>query len=193
VPGAGGLLLTGGRSRRLGVDKATLVVDGRTLAARGAALLSEVCEVVVEVGPSYTSLPAAREEPAGSGPLAAIVAGRDALAELGASGPVLVLAVDLPRVTTELLVFLRDWPGAPTAVPEVGGRLQPVCARYGPDALLAAGSLFAGGVSSLHALLDVVDHDVIGRDAWGRVATAGAFADVDTPADAARLGLAPRG
>ena len=163
---ANGLLLTGGRSRRLGVDKATLVVEGRTLAARSAALLVDVCDVVVEVGPSYTVLPATREEPPGGGPLAALAAGADALARLGAVGPTLVLAVDLPRVTAALLAFLRDWPGAPTVVPEVDGRLQPLCARYGPDAFLAASSLLAGGVSALHALLDVVEHDVVRR---GRV------------------------
>ena len=64
-----------------------------------------------------------------------------------------------PRIGIPLLELLRDWPGAPTAVPEAGGRLQPVCARYGPDELLAAASLVVGGVRSLHALLDVVEYE----------------------------------
>ncbi|MFI5047076.1 MAG: molybdenum cofactor guanylyltransferase [Acidimicrobiia bacterium] len=190
MPGASGLLLTGGRSRRFGTDKAALRFEGRTLAARGAALLGDVCDVVVEVGPSHTGLPVAREEPSGAGPLAALAAGREALGRLGATGSTIVLAVDLPRVTHALLTFLRDWPGAPTVVPEVDGRLQPVCARYGPDAFLAAASLVADGASSLHALLDVVEHDVVREDAWGAVAAADTFADVDSPADAARLGIA---
>jgi hypothetical protein len=54
---------------------------------------------------------------------------------------------------------------------------------------MAAASLVAGGVRSLHELLDVVDHDVLEEDAWRPVAAAEAFADVDTPTDAARLGI----
>ena len=48
--GTAGILLTGGRSRRLGVDKATLVLDGETLAQRAARRLGAVCEPVVEAG-----------------------------------------------------------------------------------------------------------------------------------------------
>jgi molybdopterin-guanine dinucleotide biosynthesis protein A len=64
-----------------------------------------------------------------------------------------------------------------------------VCARYGPDALLAAQSLVAGGVRALHELFDVVDHDVVEPDEWRAVATDATFLDVDTPADAERFGI----
>ncbi len=184
-----GLLFTGGGSRRLGVDKATLVVDGRTLADRGASLLGEECDPVIEVGPGRSHLPVVREDPPGAGPLAALAAGGVALAARGHDGASLVLAVDLPRMTASLLRFLRDWPGAPTVVPSVEGRVQPVCARYGADALVAAGSLVAAGVTSLRDLLDVVDHDVLDEAVWSPVAGADVLGDVDTPADAERLGV----
>ena len=48
--GTAGILLTGGRSRRLGVDKATLVLDGETLAQRAARRLGAVYDPVVEAG-----------------------------------------------------------------------------------------------------------------------------------------------
>ena len=106
-----------------------------------------------------------------------------------------MLAVDLPRSTSRCSRFLRDWPGAPTVVPEVDGRLQPVCARYGADAFARRREpAWSAGMRSLHALLDVVEHDVVRRGASGRVvAGADAFADVDTPDDAARLGIALAG
>jgi molybdopterin-guanine dinucleotide biosynthesis protein A len=189
VTGVAGLLLTGGRSRRLGVDKAGLLVDGVTLADRGAALLRATCDPVLEVGSGRTTLPVVREDPPGGGPLAALAAGGDALAGRGHRGAALVLGVDLPSMTEAFLAYLRDWPGEPTVVPASGGRLQPVCARYGADALVAAGSLVAGGVSSLHALLDVVDHDVVDESRWGAVAPPDVLADVDTPDDARRLGV----
>jgi molybdopterin-guanine dinucleotide biosynthesis protein A len=184
-----GILLTGGRSRRLGTDKATLTVDGETLTVRAGRRLAAVCAPVVELGDGGSGLPSLRETPAGAGPLAALAAAGAYLRERGHGGPALVLAVDLPDVDVPLLELLRDWPGEPTAVPMRNGRLQLVCARYGGDALLAAQSLVTGGVSSLHALLDVVEHDVIDEAEWHRVAPAAALADVDTPADARRRGI----
>jgi molybdopterin-guanine dinucleotide biosynthesis protein A len=186
---AAGILLTGGRSRRLGVDKARLVLDGETLAARAARRLSAVCTPVVEVGDGVSGLPALREDPPGGGPLAALAAAGAHLRAQGVATPAILLATDLPGVDERLLCLLRDRPGEPTAVPRVGGRLQLVCARYGPDALLAAASLVAGGIRALHELLDVVERDVVEPAEWQTVAGEDAFLDVDTPDDARRLGI----
>ena len=184
-----GLLLTGGRSRRLGTEKARLVFAGETLAHRAARVLDGVCDRVVELGPGYTSWPHIVEEPPGGGPLAALAAGGAWLRAQDDAGPALLLAVDLPRVDASLLELLRDWRGAETVVPEAGGRLQPVCARYGDGALTAAASLVAGGVKALHALLDVVEHDVLPESEWRGVSPPDTFADVDTPEDARVLGI----
>jgi molybdopterin-guanine dinucleotide biosynthesis protein A len=184
-----GILLTGGRSRRMGVDKASLVVDGETLAVRGGRLLARLCEPALELGDGSSGLDHVRESPAGAGPLAALAAAGAALRARGVTGPALVLAVDLPAVGEPLLRWLRDRPGAVTVVPRVDGRLQPVCARYGADALLAADNLVVAGVRALHDLFDVVDHDVVDESAWRSVATRESFLDVDTPADAARFGV----
>jgi molybdenum cofactor guanylyltransferase len=184
-----GVVLTGGRSRRLGVDKATLVLDGETLALRAARRLGAICTPVVEIGDGVSGLPALRESPPGSGPLAALAAAGVWLGERGDDTAALLLAVDLPHVEEPFLRWLRDRPGAPTVVLRIDGRLQPVCARYGPDALVAAGSLIAGGVRALHELFDVVEHDVVEEDEWCDVASRETFLDVDTPADAQRLGI----
>jgi molybdopterin-guanine dinucleotide biosynthesis protein A len=184
-----GILLTGGRSRRLGVDKATLVLDGETLADRAARRLGAVCAPLVEAGDGLSGLPSVRERPSGAGPLAALAGAGAWLRDRGHAGAAVLLAVDLPGVDEPFLRWLRDRPGEPTVVLRVDGRLQPVCARYGPEALLAAGSLVAGGVRALHELFDVVDHDVVEADEWRNVASPDTFLDVDTPADAQRLGI----
>jgi molybdopterin-guanine dinucleotide biosynthesis protein A len=184
-----GVLLTGGRSRRLGVDKATLVLDGSTLAARGARRLEAVCAPTLEVGSGVSGLANVREEPAGAGPLAALAAAGVWLRARGHQGPAILLAVDLPAVGESFLRWLRDRPGESTAVLRVDGRLQPVCARYGSDAMVAAASLVAGGVRALHELFAVVDHDVVEADEWRAAAATDTFIDVDTPADAERLGI----
>ncbi len=46
-----------------------------------------------------------------------------------------------------------------------------------------------GGVRSLHALLDVIDYDVVPETGWRSIAPADTFDDVDTPDDAERLGI----
>ncbi len=165
------------------------MVDGEPLAVRMADRLASVCDRVLEVGPGLSGRSCVAEDRPFQGPLAALAAGAQALADLGETAPVMLLAVDLVRVEPPLLELLRDWPGDGVALPEAGGRLQPVCARYLPDHLEAAVSLVTAGVRAMHDFLDVVDVDVIREAAWRKVAPADAFDDVDTPEDAARLGI----
>lgn len=180
----GGILLTGGASRRLGTDKATIVFDGETLAARAGRVLSTVCDPVVEVGPGVSGLRAVREEPAGSGPLAALVAGADAI---GADAPLLLLACDMPFVDVALLELLATWPGEGTVVPVAGERVQYTCARYGAATLDRARTELAAGGRALKQVVDDTSASLVDETQWRAVAPPHAFVDVDTPEDLARL------
>jgi molybdopterin-guanine dinucleotide biosynthesis protein A len=184
-----GVLLTGGSSRRLGFDKATARIGAETLAERAARVLAAVCAPVVEIGPGRSPLPAVREEPAGSGPLAGLVAGADALGV----DTLVLLGCDLVRIEAPVLALLAGWQGAATAVPTVDGRPQYVCARYGADAIEAARALLVTGERSLRALFDAIDADLVPEPRWQAVAPVDAFDDLDTPADLARLGVARPG
>ncbi len=193
----GGLLLTGGASRRMGEDKALIELGGQRLVDRAAALLTAVADPVIEVGPGWSGLPAVREDPPGSGPLAALSAGAAALRAAGHDGSVLVLAVDMPRVGVELLRFLAGRVGTATAVPRAGGHPQPMCARYGPDVLAAVDERLAAGGRSLRDLLETLAPSGavswVEPEEWEPVAGPEAFADVDTPEDLRRLREAPQG
>jgi molybdopterin-guanine dinucleotide biosynthesis protein A len=180
-----GVLLTGGESRRMGVDKARIVVNGETLAARAARVLRSVCDPVIEVGSGVSGLPAVREEPAGGGPLVALLAGVGALGEPRA---VLLLACDLPFVESPLLRLLADWPGSGTVIPMVDGRAQYACARYGEPVFAAARDALIRGERSLRAVAEAGAEFATEAD-WSDVASALAFADADTPQDLHRLGL----
>jgi molybdopterin-guanine dinucleotide biosynthesis protein A len=180
-----GVLLTGGASRRMAMDKAAIVWKGETLAARAARVLRSVCDPVVEVGTGVSGLPCVREDPPGSGPLAALVAGARAL---GGDAPIVLLACDLPFVDAPVLRLLAEWPGAPTVIPVVDGRLQYVCARYGRDALARAQAALLEGEFALRTLAADA-YDELGSTEWGAVAAPETFADVDTPEDVLRLGL----
>ena len=187
MTGISGLLLTGGSSRRLGVDKATLILEGETLAARAARLLTDRCSEVVEVGPGVTSLRAVRETPAGAGPLAALVAGASGFrdSETDSSGALILLACDLPWVAPVLDALVAAPAQVEIVVPvDEDGRRQYVCTRYGPRAVAAASVLLEGGERSLHALVaSIVDVLEVGGFA------SGTFADIDVPDDARRAGI----
>lgn len=189
-----GLLLTGGASRRMGLDKATLPVPAPpggevvTLAARSALLLGEVAGPVLEVGPGVSGLPAVREDPAGSGPLAAVAAGRAALAARGWDGPVVVVATDLPLLSPGLLSWLAGHPDRRSVVPVAAGRVQPLCARYTASDLDCARRLVGSGRRAMSDLLRAIDAVLAGEAEWaGPAGGAGALADVDTPEDLERL------
>lgn len=190
-PPVAGLLLTGGSSRRMGRDKASIVLaDGRTCAQTVAAQLARVADPVLEIGPGTSGLTAVPDDRPGAGPLAALATGWAALVSSGHSGPVLVVACDLPRVTVPLLELLAGASGAGTVVPVVGGRPQPLCARFGPASLDRCPELVAEGRRSLMALLDATPVAWLGPEEWSQVVDEQCFADIDTPDDLARI-LAP--
>jgi len=75
-----GLVLCGGESRRMGRDKALLVLDGETLVLRVARTLAEVADQVLlapgTVGRlGVTGYPEVADDPVGAGPLAGMAAG----------------------------------------------------------------------------------------------------------------------
>ncbi len=187
--GTGGILLTGGASRRMGFDKATMVISGMPLARRVARALGAVTEPAIEVGPGVSGLPVAREENPGKGPLAAVCAGASALKSLGFSGPVLVVACDLPLLTGTALGVIANWPGERSVVPVVDGHPQPLCARWSAADLATAEALVAAGDLSMTALLSGSTPLFVDEASWPDDLDRSAFRDVDTPEDLDRLGL----
>jgi molybdopterin-guanine dinucleotide biosynthesis protein A len=171
----------------MGADKALLRVGGRRLVDRAAAVLGEVCAPVLEVGPGHSGLPAAVEDPPGAGPLAALIAGADALRHLGPLTSVVLLAVDMPGVTADLLRLIASDPSPDAVVPIAQGQLQPLCARYPPTAVEAARALLAGGETSMRALLAAIPVRQLQPEEWAGTAPPDAFQDLDTPADLDRL------
>src|ERR1700686_1265029 len=112
----------------MGVDKTRIRIAGRRLADIVGEVLAEVSSPVVEVGQGVTRFVSVREEPPGEGPLAAIAAGWDYLRAHGTPQPALVVAADLPLISSSLLRLLAEWPGDGSVVPVVDGIAQPLCA-----------------------------------------------------------------
>lgn len=124
--------MAGGRSSRLGRDKALLEAGGETLLARAVRTLRSVCDQVIVVGPREREMlvPGVRvvpDERPGIGPLGGI-----ATALRAASGDcILAVATDMPLLVPDLLRFLlARSDGYDVTIPRVEGRTQQLCAIY---------------------------------------------------------------
>lgn len=127
----GGFILVGGASRRMGRDKAQLVLGGRMLVERIASQLSLVASSISVVGarfefPSFKNIPDVHEQWGALGGIHAALTAAE-------TDWVVIVACDLPFVTTELFARLVDLAGGnlDAVVPtQADGRPQPVCALY---------------------------------------------------------------
>ena len=127
------VILAGGESKRMGRDKALIELEGQTLLALAVEKVRRlgVAEIFISGRPdrdySAVAYPVLFDLAPGFGPLGGI---ERALHECR-SPLLLVLAVDLPHMTTEFLRKLMARCDPLTGVvPELEGRLEPLAATY---------------------------------------------------------------
>jgi molybdopterin-guanine dinucleotide biosynthesis protein A len=153
-----GFILVGGASRRMGRDKAQLVLGGQTFVERIANELSVVACSVSLVGmgnnfPRFRIIPDVHEHWGALG-------GIHAALKAAKTDWVIVVACDLPFVRSELFVRLKNLADhtLDAVVPiQADGRPQPICALYRRDVCLPEiDNLVAVGEHTARALLDNV-------------------------------------
>ncbi|MEV3905029.1 molybdenum cofactor guanylyltransferase [Mycobacterium sp. NPDC050551] len=165
------VVLAGGASRRMGRDKATLVVDGpagpATLVETVVAAVSGRCSPVLVMAAPGQRLPAfdtapepsvLRDEERGIGPLLATGRGLRAAAEAGLEWA-FVCAVDMPYLSVDLIDALVG-PAArlrPDVVLPWDGRDHYLAGVYRTALHERISTLVAAGERSMRALMDVVD------------------------------------
>jgi molybdenum cofactor guanylyltransferase len=187
-PSRMGFLLAGGKSSRMGADKAFLDFGGQTLLDRALAVMGAVCDRVAIVGDPTQFAKYELVVPdifSGCGPLAGIHAALvHSAAELN-----LMLAVDMPFVSKELLEFLfaadaDDDNQAVITVPRTGKGFQPLCAVYRRDFSTIAEQALRAGKYKIDAAFSSVRVRVIEE---AELAAAGfteqSFFNVNTPQD----------
>jgi molybdopterin-guanine dinucleotide biosynthesis protein A len=134
-----GVVLAGGLGRRLGGSKATVRLGGQPLITYPLRAIQEALGSAVVVAKADSELPSLpgievwMEPPEPRHPLTGIV---HALG-LAEGRPVLVCAGDLPLVPADLIRQLAGADPGPALVlaASYDGRLQPLLARYEPEAL----------------------------------------------------------
>jgi molybdenum cofactor guanylyltransferase len=171
-----GLVLTGGQSRRMGTDKATLKIAGESQLARAVRLLGTHCaEVHVSVredqrrDPDRAAYPQIVDRPGDVGPAAGILAALESMPDRAW----LVAAVDLPLLdaaTIASLIAQRDADGLATAFKSShDGLPEPLCAIWEPASLAPLRAFVDGGrhcprkflLTHPVRLLDLIDAEAL--------------------------------
>ncbi|PWD43956.1 molybdenum cofactor guanylyltransferase [Gordonia paraffinivorans] len=161
-----GIVLAGGRSRRMGSDKAALDWEGEPMLARVVRVLQERCDAVLVVAgersAAYQGIDDIRgraapgidrdrvrwvtDEQEGVGPLGGLVAGLAAAADAGAQYA-FVCATDMPLIAPGLIDELRrGLTGSTQAViARDAQRDHPMAGIYRTDTASVIADLVAGG------------------------------------------------
>ena len=184
-----GIVLAGGRSSRMGSDKASLLLDGHSLLHRTVAALDAVVDEVVIVRAADQSIPLVQrrgslvvvEDPVeGQGPLFGMATGLEA-----SSGQIaLVVGVDHPFLRPALLRLLveRIRGGERWVLPIADGRPQPLCSAFASDALEVMRRHIEAGARAPMAVAAELGMVRLPEEEWRTVDPEGlSFVDVDTP------------
>src|SRR3569832_2057012 len=138
IMSAGGFILVGGESRRMGRDKAILPLDGRPLLLRMIGILRPHVADVALIGPTVRygrfGVPVIEDTVPRRGPLAALCEGLKRTSHPWN----LFLACDLPLLEEGFLPFLVREAFASKAqavVPRTSDGWQPLCAAYRRECL----------------------------------------------------------
>lgn len=134
-----GIVLAGGKSQRMGQDKALIPWQGQTLLAHVCGVMDQVCSEVFISSPNpdheIPGCQLVQDLWEGQGPMGGIAS---VMQQHPYWDSFMVVAVDLPFLEKELLKhLLAEWNEAKVTLFEVEDRLQPTLAIYHRDILFA--------------------------------------------------------
>lgn len=188
-----GYVLAGGKSSRMGTDKAFLKIGEKTFLENAVEILKPVCaKTKVVINKLQTDF--IKKLPGGVSHIS------DSFKERGALGGVhaaladcqtkfaVVLAIDLPFVTSgairklcEIILIEESFSAIVPRQPD--GKLQPLCAIYRvKDCLPKAGEILSKtGSASMRDFIETVDAKIIGADCLNQ--TSDLWRNINSPAD----------
>jgi molybdopterin-guanine dinucleotide biosynthesis protein A len=182
MPDLTGIVLAGGKSRRMGegVDKPLLSLKDRPMLEHVIAAIEPLCSTIIVIGrasaplaASFANLKFLPDDIADLGPLGGLLTGlRNSDNELN-----LVVAADMPLLKAEVLYSLIEFKQETDVVAAVTDRVQPLCAVYNRTVLPLIESQIEKGKLSLMALLDNVEVTEV------KIEDRLSLKDVDTPDD----------
>lgn len=180
-----GVVLCGGRSGRMGFDKATLPFEGETLLCRALARLDTVCDPVMvapgDLALTLTGRRSVADAVHHSGPLGGLVMAL----RLSPHRLLAVVAVDLPWIDPQLIHLLADAIGDhDVAVCETARGIEPLHAVYATSLLGAAEAALGSDDKSMRHLIERSNARCVSESEWRAAGISEDFSfNVNTPED----------
>jgi molybdopterin-guanine dinucleotide biosynthesis protein A len=186
----GGIILAGGKSSRLGREKARVEIGGISLLQRAVSNLEFLQSEIIVVTAPESELPpvsagvdlkVVQDVVSGSGPLAGIFTGL-----LNSSCRYnLVVACDMPLLNRPFLEYLLSVTDKQDAVvPKIGRYLEPLHAVYAKECLSEIEKLLAQDVLKIDSLFSRIHTRFVEPDEIGRFDPEHlSFFNINTPSD----------
>ena len=175
-----GFVLAGGASRRMGRDKALLPIDGATMVERIATQVRAAAGNVTLIGSpekyGHLGFPVMADEVEKCGPLGGLYTAL----RLGIAEWNLLVACDMPHVNETFLSELLEAAEASDAdclVPEIDGKIDPLCAVYHRRLLGATESAISRKLFKMQDFISTL------RTSYWPVADSRPLVNVNTPAE----------
>lgn len=189
---ASGIVLAGGKSSRMGTDKAMLQYHNQSLLSRSVEKLHELFEEVILVtnttvkyhGPEFNTcrIREVYDEFPESGPLAGIHAGLKAASFEWS----FVTACDMPFWGPEIVEALtRDQQDFDAVVPSINNRPEPLCAFYRKSCLPAIENHLKNGIGKVTCFYQFVKISYLDIKKIGQAEqlSSHTFSNINTPLD----------
>jgi len=184
-----GVILVGGRSRRMGIDKASLEIGGELVLPQLIRRLQPVCTggvmVICRAGQELPELPDGTRTAVDVLPGHAALGGLYTGLVLAETPDVFLAACDMPLLSAELVTWLRDLPGErDVLIPTRDELLEPLHAIYGHRCLGAIKRALLAGELRMDGWLDSVRVERVDEDRWRQQHPSGhSFLNVNRPED----------
>jgi len=187
IKGCTCVILAGGKSKRMGQDKAFVKLANDTLlniVIRNMQPLFKKMLISVRESREHLLFPQLYDRGNGAGPMVGI----ETALERVASQWVFAIACDMPFVSSELIYSMAEKrTDRDIVVSFVAGSLQPLAAFYSKSCLPCMQSQLESGDRSLKSLIKKLDATIFTEDECRRYdPDLRSFSDLDTPEDVAR-------
>lgn len=180
------MILTGGESKRMGMDKAQILLSGKTLLERVLEIVQPLFDDVMISGrgaePYMEGTRFIKDSLPGRGP----AVGLCAVIEETRHPFIFAIACDMPFVKPELIEYIVSYrEGFDIVVPLYGDKPEPLCAVYGKASLRRLAKCVEAGKRGLVSFIEQTP----GLDVWKITereireidADLQSFADIDSP------------
>ena len=179
-----GIILSGGKSRRMGEEKGLALFNGKPLISYALNVVEQLCSTILISAndrlPEYKEFnyPVIEDEHKGIGPMGGIAA----CLEQSNTQLNIVLSCDVPFVKVEMYDFLLSKIDSyQAAVPKHDGFLEPLCGVYATNVLWYLNNSISEGNYKMYDFLKKVNSLPVEIDSTLPFYSASLFSNINSP------------